>query len=243
MNKLYTYDTGRSPVHAHSGNQYIMIAYHCDANLILAEPFASRKDTHQLLAYEKIMQRLSDNKLIDDQQILDNEGSAEYRRAITKKWNANYQLLPPNTHQGNAAERSIRTFKAQFISILAGVASDSPINLWELLLPQTKLTLSLIRQATLDPPQSACSYFHGPLNYDAKPTDPLVCDITAHKNTGTRHSWDFRGAAGWNVGVALQHYRCHTIVAKSTRAAQISDTVEFRNHHLTQPTVTTINFR
>ena len=55
---------------------------------------------------------------------------------------------------------------------------------------------------------------------------------------GTRNSWDFRGAAGWYVVVALQHYRCHTIVAKSTRAAQISDTVEFQRHHLTQPEVT-----
>ena len=40
------------------------------------------------------------------------------------------------------------------------------------------------------------------------------------------------------MGVSLQHYRCHTIVAKATRAAQISDTVEFRHHHLTQPEVT-----
>ena len=48
--KLYTDVTGRFPVHARSGNQYIMIAYHCDANLILAKPFASRKDTHRLLA-------------------------------------------------------------------------------------------------------------------------------------------------------------------------------------------------
>ena len=58
------------------------------------------------------------------------------------------------------------------------------------------------------------------------------------KNTGTRHLWDFRGAAGWNVGVALQHYWCHTIVEESTPAAQVSDTVEFRHCHLTQPTVT-----
>ena len=42
-------------------------------------------------------------------------------------------------------------------------------------------------------------------------------------------------------GVALQHYRCHTIVVKSTRAAQISDTVEFRHHHLTHPTITTMD--
>ena len=76
ISKLYTGDTGRFPIHARSGNQYIMIAYHCDANLILAEPFSSRKDTHQLLAYEKIMQRLTDNKLSVNLQILDNEASA-----------------------------------------------------------------------------------------------------------------------------------------------------------------------
>ena len=61
-----------------------MIAYHYDANLILAEPFSSRKDTHRLLEYDNIMQRLSDNKLIVDLQILDNEASAEYKRAIKK---------------------------------------------------------------------------------------------------------------------------------------------------------------
>ena len=61
ISKLYTDATGRFPVHARSGNRYIMIAYHCDANLILAELFPSRKDAHRLLAYHKIMQRLTDN--------------------------------------------------------------------------------------------------------------------------------------------------------------------------------------
>ena len=146
--------------------------------------------------------------------------------------------MPPHTHRSNAAERAIHTFKAHFLSILAGVAPDFPRNLWDLLLPQAELTLNLLRQATLDPSQSAWSYFHGTLNYDATPIGPLGCDIIAHRKTATRNSWDFRGAAGWYVGVALQQYRCHTIVAKSTRAVQISDTVEFRHQHLTQPEVT-----
>ena len=137
-----------------------------------------------------------------------------------------------------AAERAIRTFKAHFLSILAGVAPDFPRNLWDLLLPQAELTLNLLRQEILDPSQSAWSYFHGSFNYDATPIGPLGCDIIAHRKTGTRNSWDFRGAAGWYVGVALQHYRCHTIVAKATRSVQISDTFEFRHHHLTQPEVT-----
>ena len=54
-----------------------MIAYHCDANFILAKPFSSRKDMHRLLAYDKVMQRLTNNKLLVDLQILDNEASAE----------------------------------------------------------------------------------------------------------------------------------------------------------------------
>ena len=44
---------------------------------------------------------------------------------------------------------------------------------------------------------------------------------------------DFRGAAGWNVGVAIQPYFCHTIVAKATKSVQVLDTVEFRHHQLT----------
>ena len=168
------------------------------------------------------MQRLTDNKLIADLQILDNKASADYTRAIKKKWNANYQLAPPNKNRSNAAERAIRTLKSHFLSILAGVATDFTRNLWDLLLPRTELTLNLLRQATLEPTRSAWSYFHGPFNYDATPIGPLCCDIIANKKIGTRNSWDFRGAAGWYVGVALQHYRCHTIVEKATRAAQIS---------------------
>ena len=129
ISKLYSDVTGHFPVHARSGNQYIMIAYHSNANLIFAEPFASRKDMHRLLAYNKITHRISNNKLTIALQILDNEASAEYKRDITEKWNDNYQLVPPSTHRSNAAEHAIRTFKAHYLSILAGVAPYFPINL------------------------------------------------------------------------------------------------------------------
>ena len=170
--------------------------------------------------------------------ILDNEASEDYKRSIKNKWNTKYQLVPPHTHRSNASERAIRTFKAHFLSILANVAPYFPRNLWDLLLPQAELTLNLLRQATLDPSQSTWSYFHGTFNYDATPIGPLGCDIITHRKTGTRNYWDFRGAVGWYVGVALQHYRCHTIVAKATCTVQISDTVEFRHLHLSQPEVT-----
>ena len=130
--------------------------------------------------------------------------------------------MPPNNHIRNAAERAICTFKAHFIAILAGVAHDFPRNLWHLLLPQREVTLNLLRQATLYPSISAWAYFHGPFNYDATPLGPIGCNIISHKKTGTRNSWDFRGTAGWNVGVSLQPYWCHTIVSKAAKAAQFS---------------------
>ena len=85
-------------MHARSGHQYVMIAYHCDANLILVEQFQTRKDTHCMKAYNKIMQRLSDHKMTVDLHILDNEGSTDYKWVIKKRWNSNYQLVPSSTH-------------------------------------------------------------------------------------------------------------------------------------------------
>ena len=110
-----------------------------------------KKNMHRLLAYNKIMQRLTGNKLSMDLQMLDNEASTEYKRSIKTNWNAKYQLVPPHTHRSNAAECAIRTFKAHFLSILAGGAPDFSRNLWDLLLPQAELKLNLLRQVTLDP--------------------------------------------------------------------------------------------
>ena len=53
-----------------------MIAFHCNANPILVLTFKTRKDMHRLIAYNKIMQVLSNHKLTVDLQILDSEVSA-----------------------------------------------------------------------------------------------------------------------------------------------------------------------
>ena len=58
-------------------------------------------------------------------------------------------------HCWNEAEIMIQTFKAQFLSILAGVSSTYPNFLWYKLLPQTELTLNLLRQSNIAPAISA----------------------------------------------------------------------------------------
>ena len=60
------------------------------------------------------MQRLADRGHHVEVQILDNEVSADLKKTIVKDWGASYQLVPPNVHRRNVAERAIRTFKAHF---------------------------------------------------------------------------------------------------------------------------------
>ena len=235
--KLYTDDTGRFPTRARSGNQYVMVAYH-SSNVILFEPFSSRKDKHRIAAYNVIMQRLKDRNLHVDLQILDNECSKEYKQTMKEKWGVTYQLVPPDLHRRNAAERAIRTVKAHFLAILAGVAVDFPRHLWDLLLPQAELTLNLLRQSASNPKISAWEAFNGPFNYDATPLGPLGIRVIAHAKPSNRLSWSFRGRDGWSVGVSLEHYRCQRYIPKDSRSLSISDTIEFRHQHITQPSVT-----
>ena len=69
ISKLYTDDTGRFLVISRTGNQYIMVAYHCDANAIMAVPFNSCKDKDHMVAYNTIMQRLKDINMLVHLQI------------------------------------------------------------------------------------------------------------------------------------------------------------------------------
>ena len=84
-----------------------MIAYHCDSNTILQAPFVNRKDKHRIRAYNSIMQKFADRGHHVDVQILDNEVSIEFKKTIMKDWGASYQLVPPNLHRINIAERAI----------------------------------------------------------------------------------------------------------------------------------------
>ncbi len=81
----------------------------------------------------------------------------------------NMELVPPRCHQCNAAEVAICNFKAHFLSVLAGVANNFPPNLWDQLLPQTKITINLIRQSNATPNVSACSHLSEPFDYTKMP--------------------------------------------------------------------------
>jgi hypothetical protein len=99
-------------------------------------------------------------------------------------------------------------FKNHFLSILAGVDTAFPPYLWDLLLPQAKLTVNLLHQATINPKISACEYFNGPFDFNKITLSPVSCRVLIHAKPATCRSWDYRANQGFYVGPALDHYRC-----------------------------------
>ena len=69
-----------------------------------------------------------------------------------------YELVPPGEHRRNIAERAIQTYKAHFISNLCGVHDTFPMHLWCRFLPQTELTVNLLRQSNVAPKVSAYAH-------------------------------------------------------------------------------------
>ena len=89
---------------------------------------------------------------------------------------------------------------------------------------------------TIAPLISAWEYFNGLFNFDFTPLVPIGCRILIHNKTSTCASWAFSAHDGFYVGPALKHYRCFQVVNTTTKSTLISDTVEFRQDYLAQPT-------
>ena len=83
----------------------------------------------------------------------------------------------------------------------------------------------------------AWEHFNVPFNFDATSIGPIVCPVIIHNKPGTRLSWDFRGRQGFNIGPALQYYRCFHVVDAVTKYLLFSDTVELFHGYFNEPTV------
>ena len=97
------------------------------------------------------MLRLKRTGIIPKKHILDNEVSEAMKDVIREEYHMETTLVPPVCHRRNAVEVAIRNFKVHFLSVLAGTANDFPLPLWDQLLPQTEITVNLLRQLNATP--------------------------------------------------------------------------------------------
>jgi hypothetical protein len=149
-NSIHTDQTGAFPFTSQRGNRYIIEAIHLNANYIFIEPMRSRSKEEMIRAYKKIINRMKAAGLGIRKHMLDNEALDAFKQYIRQQ-QIQFELVPPGNHRRIKAERAIQTFKAHFISILAGVDDKFPLSLWCHLLEPIELTLNLLRQPKVTP--------------------------------------------------------------------------------------------
>ena len=235
---IYSDQTGAFPTRSRSGNKYIMVMVEIDSNAILVEPMKSRKDAEMIRAYNVLMVRLRRAGIIVKKHVLDNEVSENMKNHIRDNYKLEMELVPPGCHRRNAAEVAIRNFKAHFLSILAGTATDFPISLWDRLLPQAEVTVNLIRQSNTTPTVSAYAHLCGPFDYNKMPLAPMGCDVQIHEKKDKRGTWSYHTVDGWYLNTSPEHYRTHKCATKSTKHERLADTVHFNHKNITSPTLT-----
>ena len=106
---------GSFPFTSSRGNKYLYILYNYDSNAILVHPLKTRQASEIAKVWQCLYDKLTKHGNEIKNFILDNEFSHDLRLAL-KKNKISFQLVPPNVHRRNAAERAIRTFKAHFLA-------------------------------------------------------------------------------------------------------------------------------
>lgn len=233
--KVYSDSTGTFLIPSSRGNRYLLVVYHRDSNFIFAEPMPSKTAEQILKAYQTVHQLLVSRGLKPELKIMDNEASDMLKKFLIQE-QVPYQLVPPNVHRRNAAEKAIRTFKNHFIAGLCSVDPAFPLHLWDLLLPQALITLNLMRTSRLDTNISAYQQIYGHFDFKATPLGPPGCKILCHDKAHIRGTWAPHATEGWYVGPALETYRAFKVYIPTTGAQRITDTIAWLPAEVVMPT-------
>jgi hypothetical protein len=233
--------TGQFPIQSLCGNKYIMVMVEIDSNAILVEPMKNRKDDKMVRAYNALLLRLKRTGIVPKKLVLDNDVSENMKNHICDMCKLDMELVPPGCHRRNASEVAICNFKAHFLSILARVANDFPPNLWDWLLPQTEITINLIRQSNATPNVSAYAHLSRPFNYNKMTLAPMGCEAQVHEKKNKCSTWAYHLVDGWYLFTSPEHYCTHNCHIKHTKSKQLSDTVQFQHKCITNPSITHAN--
>jgi hypothetical protein len=129
-------------------------------NKIFCKLMKNQTKGKMITAYQKMVDRMKLYALGLKHHRLDNKCSAAFKACITKN-RMIHELVPPDCHHCNIAERAIQMFKNHFVSILNGVDDRFPLSLWCHHVQPAELTINLLRQSNIAPKLSAYAHVHG----------------------------------------------------------------------------------
>jgi hypothetical protein len=106
---MYSDQTGMLPAVLSKGNKYVMVLHDVDSNWLWAEPMRNQTGGELILTRNWALTRMQQQGINPKHQILDNQASEAYKDAI-RALGMTYQLVSPDDHRRNMAEKAIQTF-------------------------------------------------------------------------------------------------------------------------------------
>ncbi len=122
-----------------------MVIHDIDSNSLWEEAFKNNTGGELILGCAWSLERMRKARFVPKHQVLNNQALAAYKKAIGDS-DMTYELVPPDDHQCNMADKAIQTFKDLFVGILSGCAPTFPLHLWCQHLPQVEQQLILLQQ-------------------------------------------------------------------------------------------------
>jgi hypothetical protein len=212
-NTMFSDQTGEFPFISSWNNRFIMLVHHVDSNFTWVEPLKNQLEGTLIEAHTKILERMRWQGIVPKHQILDNQCSARMKLAMeatvlldgsTSKMT--YELVPPDEHRRNVAEKAIQTFKDHFIGVLSGCAKSMPMHLWCQLLPQVERQLLLLWQSRVNPGMSAYAHvYQGHHDYSKHPFVPIGMEALVHENPQKRRTFAQHCKKGYVLGTSFEH--------------------------------------
>ena len=133
----YTDLSGPFQVRSIRNMQYIFVCYVYEANAIPVRPTKNKRDACIVTAYHDIYEYLESVIQNPTLNVTNNEASKAVQTYIKSK-NVDWQLVEPDNHRVNDAERAIQTFKNHFLAGLATVDKAPPSNCGAIFLSKPK---------------------------------------------------------------------------------------------------------
>jgi hypothetical protein len=233
---VYTDQTGNFPVRSFHGNRCQFVAYDYQSNAILVRPLKDQTNKSLLAAFEDVYEYLTNRGFKPQLNVMDNQCSKTIQKFIESS-NAKIQLVNPDDHRVNAAERAIQKWKNHWLAGMGTLDPNCPIQLWCQFIEQGQDTLNMSRTSRVNPKLSAYAILDGQFEFDRTPMAPVGTKALVFLDPKKRTTWQSHAVDAWYVGPAKKHYRCYKFYIPETKGYRIANTAKFYPAHCKTPTI------
>jgi hypothetical protein len=167
---IYVDFTSKFPIRSVDGMTAIFILYDWTTNAILATPVKDGKSDTTIAVFEKQIQYLTKRGFKPTLNIINNVATKTIQTYLEAN-DIRIQLVEPNNHRVNAAERAIQTFKNHMLAGLSTCDEKFPSLLWDRIVPQAQDSLNMLRTSRAHPKLSSYHVLEGAHNFNRVPWD------------------------------------------------------------------------